>query len=56
MLEALERANLFVIPMDEQRQWYRLHDLFREALLARLQATQPALAPTLPAGAGAHTL
>ena len=47
MLEALERANLFVVPLDEQRHWYRLHDLFREALLARLQATQPALVPTL---------
>lgn len=47
MLEALERANLFVVPLDEQRHWYRLHELFREALLARLQATQPALVPTL---------
>lgn len=47
MLEALERANLFVVPLDEQRHWYRLHDLFREALLARLQATQPALVLTL---------
>ena len=47
MLEALERSNLFVVPLDEQRQWYRLHDLFREALLARAQATQPALIPTL---------
>ena len=47
VLEALERANLFVVPLDEQRQWYRLHDLFREALLARLQTTQPALVPTL---------
>lgn len=47
VLEALERTNLFVIPLDEQRQWYRLHDLFRETLLARLQAIQPALALTL---------
>lgn len=47
MLETLERANLFVIPLDEQRQWYRLHDLFREALLARLQVTQPELVPSL---------
>ena len=41
MLEALERNNLFVIPLDEQRQWYRLHSLFREVLLTRLQATEP---------------
>lgn len=47
MLETLERANLFVTPLDEHRRWYRLHDLFREALLARLQVTRPELAPTL---------
>ena len=45
MLETLERSNLFVIPLDEQRRWYRLHDLFREALLARLAAQEPALLP-----------
>ena len=43
MLETLERNNLFVVALDEQRQWYRLHDLFREALLARLRVTQPEL-------------
>lgn len=47
MLEALERANLFVVLLDEQRQWYRYHDLFREALRARLQAAQPELVPLL---------
>jgi LuxR family transcriptional regulator, maltose regulon positive regulatory protein len=47
MLELLERMNLFVAPLDEQRQWYRVHDLFREALLARLHATEPELAPRL---------
>jgi len=41
MLEELERANLFLIPLDEERCWYRFHTLFREVLLARLQATQP---------------
>jgi len=41
MLEALERANLFLVPLDEERRWYRWHTLFREVLLARLQATQP---------------
>lgn len=43
MLEAIERANLFLIPLDEDRQWYRFHDLFREGLLARLRATHPTL-------------
>jgi LuxR family maltose regulon positive regulatory protein len=47
LLEQLERSNLFVMPLDEQRQWYRLHTLFREVLLARLQATQPNLVPCL---------
>ena len=47
ILETLERSQLFVVPLDEQRQWYRLHDLFREALLARLQASQPELLPLL---------
>ena len=47
MLEALERANLFVVPLDDERQWYRFHDLFREALRARLQASQPHLVPLL---------
>ena len=47
MLEELERANLFVVPLDEQRQWYRYHDLFREALRARLHAAQPELVSLL---------
>src|SRR6266566_3428647 len=41
MLESLERANLFLVPLDEERCWYRFHTLFREVLLARLQASQP---------------
>src|SRR5207245_7915074 len=41
MLESLERANLFLVPLDEVRCWYRFHTLFREFLLARLQASQP---------------
>ncbi len=47
LLERLERHNLFVVPLDDERQWYRLHDLFREMLLARLQATEPAMVPLL---------
>jgi LuxR family maltose regulon positive regulatory protein len=41
MLERLQRDHLFVIPLDEERQWYRLHTLFRDVLLARLRARQP---------------
>ncbi|HZR43868.1 MAG TPA: LuxR C-terminal-related transcriptional regulator [Ktedonobacteraceae bacterium] len=47
MLEVLEQANLFVVPLDEQRQWYRYHDLFCEALRSRLQASQSELVPLL---------
>ncbi len=47
MLEEVERANLFMVPLDERRQWYRYHDLFREALRARLHASQPELVPLL---------
>ena len=36
MLERLERANLFLIPLDDERRWYRYHHLFAELLRARL--------------------
>ena len=47
MLEALERGNLFVIPLDDQRQWYRYHHLFAEVLQAHLQEAQPDRVSTL---------
>ena len=40
MLEALERGNLFVVPLDNQRQWYRYHHLFAEVLQAHLREAQ----------------
>ncbi|HWI63172.1 MAG TPA: hypothetical protein VNT75_15120, partial [Symbiobacteriaceae bacterium] len=36
-LQALERANLFLFPLDPERRWFRYHQLFREFLLARLR-------------------
>jgi LuxR family maltose regulon positive regulatory protein len=36
LLEHLEHANLFLVPLDERRQWYRYHHLFAEVLRARL--------------------
>ena len=36
MLEELERANLFVVPLDEERHWYRYHHLFADVLRQRL--------------------
>ena len=41
MLETLERGNLFVIPLDDQRRWYRYHHLFAEVLRTHLQEAQP---------------
>ena len=41
MIEALERANLFVIPLDDQRQWWRYHHLFAEVLQTHLREAQP---------------
>jgi len=36
MLESLERGNLFVIPLDNKRHWYRYHHLFADVLQTRL--------------------
>jgi LuxR family maltose regulon positive regulatory protein len=36
-LEYLERANLFIVPLDNERRWYRYHHLFAELLRQRLQ-------------------
>jgi LuxR family maltose regulon positive regulatory protein len=47
MLAFLERANLFVVPLDEERRSYRLHELFREALLSVLHTSRPELVPLL---------
>ncbi len=41
MLEALECANLFLVPLDEERRWYRYHHLFGEFLRERLEREQP---------------
>lgn len=35
-LEALERANLFIVPLDDERNWYRYHHLFADVLRQRL--------------------
>lgn len=41
MLEALERANLFVSPLDDRREWYRYHRLFADLLQLRLREADP---------------
>ncbi|MFC0197399.1 AAA family ATPase [Microbacterium arthrosphaerae] len=47
MLRVLEARNLFLIPLDRRRQWFRYHALFREFLLGELQRTHPAAVPEL---------
>jgi LuxR family maltose regulon positive regulatory protein len=53
LLETLERSSLLVIPLDRQRQWYRLHPLFRKLLRVRLERREPALAGELAGRAAA---
>ncbi|MDN5804373.1 MAG: LuxR C-terminal-related transcriptional regulator [Microlunatus sp.] len=47
MLRTLERANLFLVALDDKREWYRYHQLFADVLRARLLAEQPDLVPML---------
>jgi len=47
MLEALDRANLFVVALDDERRWYRYHHLFAEVLRSHLQQREPTLPPAL---------
>lgn len=46
-LEHLEQANLFIVPLDHERHWYRYHHLFAEFLRGHLAQTRPGAAPTL---------
>ena len=47
LLEHVERAGLFVVPLDEVRGWWRYHHLFADLLRARLQQEQPGRAAQL---------
>ncbi|UCC88540.1 MAG: hypothetical protein JSV81_04315, partial [Anaerolineales bacterium] len=46
-LEQLEAASLFLIPLDNERRWYRYHHLFADLLRNQLEASQPDLVPIL---------
>jgi len=46
-LENLEQANLFIVPLDNERRWYRYHHLFADLLRQRLRQTQPNQLPIL---------
>jgi LuxR family transcriptional regulator, maltose regulon positive regulatory protein len=41
LLEQAERANLFLVPLDEVRGWWRYHQLFADLLQARLERERP---------------
>jgi LuxR family maltose regulon positive regulatory protein len=47
MLEALDRGNLFLVPLDDRRRWYRFHQLFADVLRARVLDEQPYRVPEL---------
>ncbi len=47
MLESLDRGNLFVVPLDDRRRWYRYHHLFADVLHAHLAEERPDQVPLL---------
>ena len=53
MLEQVERAGLFLVPLDEVREWWRYHHLFADLLRARLQMERPGRAEALHRAAAA---
>ena len=53
ILEQIERAGLFLVPLDEVRGWWRYHHLFADLLRARLQSEQPGRVQALHRAAAA---
>jgi LuxR family transcriptional regulator, maltose regulon positive regulatory protein len=47
LLEELEHSNLFLVPLDDRREWYRYHHLFGELLRLELESREAALVPAL---------
>jgi LuxR family transcriptional regulator, maltose regulon positive regulatory protein len=47
VIDVLERENLFLVPLDDNRQWYRYHHLFAQVLRGQLGRTEPGIGPTL---------
>jgi LuxR family maltose regulon positive regulatory protein len=47
VLQKIERENLFVVPLDTSRHWYRYHQLFGELLRTELRRTEPDLVADL---------
>jgi LuxR family maltose regulon positive regulatory protein len=53
IIDILERENLFLVPLDDNRQWYRYHHLFAQALRSELARTEPDIEPALHGRASA---
>jgi LuxR family maltose regulon positive regulatory protein len=51
LLEEAERANLFLVPLDDRREWFRYHHLFADVLRRELSQVEPELIPILHARA-----
>jgi LuxR family maltose regulon positive regulatory protein len=47
VIDLLERENLFLVPLDSDRQWYRYHHLFAQMLRSQLARTEPEIVPEL---------
>ncbi len=47
LLEQLAKSNLFIVPLDDERRWYRYHHLFADLLRYRLQQEQASFIPEL---------
>jgi LuxR family maltose regulon positive regulatory protein len=53
VLDTLERENLFIVPLDDTRQWFRYHHLFAQTLRSLLMRTEPDIVPALHRNASA---
>jgi LuxR family maltose regulon positive regulatory protein len=47
IIDVLDRENLFLVPLDDNRQWYRYHHLFAQVLRSQLARTEPDIGPIL---------
>lgn len=47
IIDVLQRENLFVVALDEDRQWFRYHHLFAQVLRSKLAMTEPDIIPSL---------
>ena len=56
IIDVLERENLFIVPLDETRGWFRYHHLFAQVLASQLAQDEPGIVPALHQRASAWYL